>query len=626
MKRASIQSLLAALLAYCSVAFVANPANGAPPAEKYLSPTALVATADGKTMFIAGATANEVLFFDVAAGKIMRSIAVPESPLGLALAPDEQRLYVTCAAPESKVCVLDVASGKITKTISAGHTAMSPVFSPEGKTLYVCNRFDNCVIAIDVLKGKEIARIDVAREPVAAAVSPDGKLLFVANHIHAGRSDGDVVTAPVSVINIAERRVVKEIFLPNGSTVLRGIAVSPDGKYVAVTHILARFHLPTTQIERGWINNNALSLIDVAKQERLNTVLLDNVDAGAGNPWAVAWTADGKRICITHAGTHELSLIDADRLLEKLAKVPAKAAGQGYYASVSRTTADVPNDLAFLVGVRNRIKLDGKGPRALALIGNKAYVANYFSDSLSRVDLAANNGISTSIVLGPQPKMSTLRQGEFNFNDASVCFQGWQSCGTCHSSDARVDGMNWDNLNDGIGNPKNVRSLLLAHQTPPAMALGVRSNAQAAVRAGIRNSLFVELPDEFASAIDEYLKSLKPIASPHLVNGKLSKAAERGKKVFFNERVGCAHCHGTSLFTNMKLRNVGTRGQFDQPGDKFDTPTLIELWRTAPYLHDGSAATVREVITTRNLNDGHGSTSHLTSEQIEELGAYLLSL
>ena len=43
--------------------------------------------------------------------------------------------------------------------------------------------------------------------------------------------------------------------------------------------------------------------------------------------------------------------------------------------------------------------------------------------------------------------------------------------------------LNWDLLNDGVGNPKNTRSLLLAHKTPPAMFLGVRANAEAAVRA-----------------------------------------------------------------------------------------------------------------------------------------------
>ena len=79
-----------------------------------------------------------------------------------------------------------------------------------------------------------------------------------------------------------------------------------------------------------------------------------------------------------------------------------------------------------------------------------------------------------------EPTLS--RRGEFYFNDATIGFQGWQSCASCHSSEGRVDGLNWDNLNDGIGNPKNAKSLFLAHRTPPSMALGVRADANIAVR------------------------------------------------------------------------------------------------------------------------------------------------
>jgi cytochrome c peroxidase len=60
--------------------------------------------------------------------------------------------------------------------------------------------------------------------------------------------------------------------------------------------------------------------------------------------------------------------------------------------------------------------------------------------------------------------------------------------------------------------------------------------------------------------------------------------------------------------------------------DTFDTPTLVELWRTAPYLHDGSATTMREVLTTRNPGDQHGKTSALSAQELDDLCAYLLSL
>jgi cytochrome c peroxidase len=69
---------------------------------------------------------------------------------------------------------------------------------------------------------------------------------------------------------------------------------------------------------------------------------------------------------------------------------------------------------------------------------------------------------------------------------------------------------------------------------------------------------------------------------------------------------------------------VGTETVVDRPGDRFDTPSLIECWRTAPYLHDGSAATLREVLTQKNPQQ-HGQTSQLSSKQLEELIVYVLS-
>jgi cytochrome c peroxidase len=58
----------------------------------------------------------------------------------------------------------------------------------------------------------------------------------------------------------------------------------------------------------------------------------------------------------------------------------------------------------------------------------------------------------------------------------------------------------------------------------------------------------------------------------------------------------------------------------------YDTPTLIEVWRTAPYLHDGRAVTIKEVLTRFNKDDRHGRTSNLTDKQIEDLAAFVLSL
>jgi cytochrome c peroxidase len=118
---------------------------------------------------------------------------------------------------------------------------------------------------------------------------------------------------------------------------------------------------------------------------------------------------------------------------------------------------------------------------------------------------------------------------------------------------------------------------------------------------------------------------MTPERSPHLVDGQLSEKALRGKKVFEDREVGCTRCHPGPLFTAMEPHDVGTKHELDRKAS-FDTPTCIELWRSGPYLHDGSAVTLEAMLTEMNPNDDHGRTSHLSEEDIDALVAYLLSL
>ncbi len=587
---------------------------------KYLSPLDIVADSSGRTLYIAEKTAGQIAVINVGNLRVTKTISVPAPPSGLALAPDGSKLYVTGAEPKGRVFVVDIKKGRVTKRFRAGHTPNAPVVSPDGKKLYVCNRFNNNVSVLDLSSGKALAKISVKREPVAAAITVDGRTLFVANHTPAGAVDGDYAAAEVSIIDTVAGKVVTSIKLPNGSASLNDVTISPDGKYAYVTHNLARYQLPTTQLERGWMNTNALTIIDVPARKFVNTVLLDDVDLGAANPWGVTCTTDGKYICVTTASTHELSVIDRAKLHDKVDR-----AGRGEKVSDATSSADdVPNDLSFLVTLKRRLKLSGNGPRGLTMIGTKAYIAEYFSDSLGVVDIDPDvRPKAESSPLGPEKTISTVRQGEIHFHDATLCFQKWQSCSSCHPGDARTHALNWDLMNDGLGNPKNTKSLLLAHKTPPAMALGIRADAETGVRAGIRHIQFAVRPEEDAVAIDEYLKSLEPVPSPRLAKGKLSRRAKRGQKLF--ESAGCASCHTGKLYTDLNKHNLGI-GKWLDKGQSFDTPTLIEAWRTAPYLYDGRAATVEDMLSKHNVDDKHGQTSNLTDRQIKDLAEFVLSL
>ncbi len=593
-------------------------ANSAYSAD-YLSPNAIAKGKAEKKLYITSSTAKSVMFFDVGSKKVEKTIALEENPSDISISKNGKKLYVTTNSPQGKIVVLST-DGIIEKTISVGHTPMSPIESNDGKTLYVCNRFSNTVSFIDLASGKETANIAVLREPVASVLSKDGKKLFVANLLPAGSADGDYIASYISIINTDSKKVVDEIRLLNGSMALRGICISPDGKYIYSTHILARYQLPTTQLERGWMNTNAMSIVSVKDNKLLATVLLDEIDRGAANPWGIKCSDDGKYIIVAHAGTHEISVIEQAKLHEKLNIKPTKKRKRK--KKKTNYGSDPSNNLAFLVDVRTRIQLNGNGPKGLTIIGNKAYVTEYFTGSLGIIEIdKGENGKIDSIKLGKEIKLSEVRKGEILFNDATICFQSWQSCATCHP-DIRNDGLNWDLLNDGMGNPKSTKSMLLAHETPPVMITGIRAKAEVAVRAGLKFAHFAVRPESDAEAIDEFLKSLKPVESPYLVNKKLTKSAKQGKKIF--KKAGCASCHSGSMFTDLQKYDLKSAKGVDK-GKKFDTPTLIEVWRTGPYLYDGRAATIMEVLTKYNKDNNHGYTSNLSKEELKDLEQYILS-
>ncbi len=616
--------LVFSLLIFCGihVAFALQSVEGLQLVAEYpyRSPLALVAGGESGEGFIANHTGASVERIDIDSGEIIAFATLEGAPSGLALDTEGRRLYVARGLADGAIDIIDIDSFELVGAISAGHTPVAPTLSPDGKTLYVCNRFDDEVIAYDIASGEQTARLAVGREPIAAAVTPDGGKLLVAQHLPAQASTAKIVAAQVDIVDLSTFESEASFTLPSGSTAARGICISPDGSFAYVTHNVARFGVPTTQLERGWMNTSAMSIIDVEQGEWLTTVLLDDIDLGAANPWGIAVSADGGRLVVAHSSTHEISVIDRAALHEA---IDAVAAGQST-TSFARSLEQIPNDLGFLVGIRRRLDLPGNGPRGVIVVGDDAIVAEYFTDSLARIDIASigRPPVAHRIPIGESAELNAVRRGETAFYDAELCFQQWQSCATCHP-DARADAVNWDLLNDGIGNPKNTRTMLYSHETPPVMITGIRAQAEVAVRAGFRFIQFAVVPEEVAEDVDVYMRALRSVPSPYLVDGELSESAQRGKDVF--RTAGCIQCHSGPYFTDGKLYDVGT-GPDELGIEKFVTPPLVEVWRTAPYLYQGQAATMKQVFTKFNPDDKHGRTSELTEEQMGDLVEYILSL
>ena len=632
-------SLALAALSVCLPSFAA---------EAYKGPMSLQATQDGKTVYIVNMDSHEIAVLNTENDTIVKTIALGDQffPQGAVLSADERTLYVTGGGHKGQVLAVDPAAGTITKTVPAGHTPIVAAISPDGTKLFVCNQFTNDVSQYALPDLTLTRTIQVVREPRAALVTQDGKYLLVANAIplmpgnYIDPEDPMVdpgkdiyVASEVSVIN-TETGETRSILLPNGSGALHGMAMSPDGRYVYITEIIARFLLPTTQVERGWMNTAAVAVIDTTKLDTehggyVNAVLIDDVDLGAANPWGITTSADGSKLYVAVAGTSELIVIDAAAMHRKLDAEPER----GTQSNVN-FGGQVSDNLAYLAGLKRRIRLPGKGARAITLAGNNIYIGMYFSDTLQKINETQLR--PSEIPLGPAPVWTPERRGEIWWNDATLCFQHWQSCASCHP-DARMDGYNWDLLNDGQGNPKNAKSLVYTHLTPPSMWSQSRDNPERngwdidtmgveCVRTGFRFIHFTVPNEEISRDIDAYIRSLEPVPSPFLVDGKLSEKAERGKVIFNDPRVGCAVCHpAETWYTDMKMHDVNTQCYYDRT-PFFDTPTLHEVWRTAPYLHDGRYVEMRDVFKLGVHGDTMGDVGGLTDEQIDDLVEFIMSL
>ncbi len=530
-------------------------------------------------------------------GKLLRSFPMPEIPTGVCV--DGNRAYVTTFETNGNLHILSLESGVIETTVPMASGVCHPMMSADKQHLYVCNQFDNSVSEID-LATKQVKRtVKVLREPKSAVFSKDGKYMYVTNFLPMQRADLDYVAACVSVIDMSNFSKVKDIQLANGSNALRGICITPDGKYVYVSHNLGRFAVPTSQLQQGWMNTSAFSLIDTEKQEFVGAVVVDDPESGAAGIWSIA--CNEEHIFITHSGTHEVSVIDHPALREKFEAYPNKAV--------------LDYDLNFLYGIRERVALQGNGPRVMALAGEKLIIPTYFADVLNVMDIPTLEIAATE--LNPGRTETAIHKGERFFNDASRCFQGWQSCNGCHPGEARTDGMNWDLMNDNVGNPKNCKSLLYSHVTPPSMISGIRESAELAVRAGYKFIQFFNIEEEEAVCVDEYLKSLQAVPSPYLINGELSEQAQQGRKVF--DKLKCGECHSGPYYTDLKYHRIGDEVEFEKG---WDTPTLREVWRTAPYLFDGRAATMEEVFEVHK----HGIDKKVSKKDIEALVEYVNSL
>ena len=638
----------------------------------YLGPSDLAVDSSGEWLYVAeydAARLRQVRTDGTAPAKVLD---LPIKPERIKLLRTGKSLVAVGGGGAGKLLLIDCESLTITREIPVGYYPFAvDVYEPDteaARIAYIANRFGGDVSVVDLDAGQEIRRFPFGREPISLAVTPDGKKLIVIPQNPEDKAVESGITLTVRIYD-TESGEAKKLRLRNGIINGRDVVITPDGRYAFLTCILGHFDNVPTHVDGGWMIENMVAAIDMEVNQYADTFYLDDFGRGAGNPWGIVCSPDMQFLAVAHAGSSEVTLLNLPKILQILdARPHSSRPGFGAMTTTFYRAGDnvLPTRLRIPVGVY--------GARQLAFHENRIYFTAYYEDSIGRIDsfftepieqvrgymldpkvserpVRLNEPLVLADVaalpllfeemtplelmkgirferkiarLGPKPVLTDIRFGDQLFHDATLCYEKWQSCTTCHP-DGRADCLNWDLLNDGIGNPKNTKSMVLSHETPPAMISGVRKDAETAVRSGIKSILFATRPESEAAAMDAYLKSLKPVPSPYLVNGKLSDAARRGKILFNSASTGCSDCHPAPLFTDLQMHDVDTRTYKDTQSD-FDTPTLVEIWRTSPYMHDGRHITIKELIVEGKHYDTDDRFSRLSEQEIDDLVEYVLSL
>jgi YVTN family beta-propeller protein len=291
----------------------------------------------------------------------------------------------------------------------------------------------------------------------------------------------------------------------------------------------------------------------------------------------------------------------------------------------------------------------GDNPRGIVLSpdGATAYVNNTLAGTVSVIATAAYT-VTEVITVTDIPLPPLLLNGKRLFHtsdDPRLSLDQWISCNTCHF-EGEHDGQTWF---FGFSGPRNTTSLLGMIETYPLRWSGEWDESA--------DSEFANRMESFGSGLIEgdmqcsfsppdcvnhpsnqgrsydldclaaFVDSLRaPISPAHRHGEPLTGAELRGQVIFSDSRLGCVDCHPPPLYTDKQAHDVGTATSDERIGPAYDTPSLRGLYDSAPYFHDGSAASLYDAITRPTPQGEHDVSNLLTEDEIRDMVAFLLAL
>ena len=593
---------------------------------RYLSPINLAVSGDGKRLYVVAQESNALLIVDAGNNKVINKIGVGVQPHSVILSKDGRKAYVSNLWSDN-VSVIDLTAGRVTDTLKTGNGPAGLALSADGKALYVVNSFSSDVSIINLYSKEEINRITAGNNPTGAKLSPDGKFLFVTSRRMAITPYGEPLASELTVINDSTRRI-SEYKKIESAYMMENVAFTPNGDLGFVTLIRPKNYVPSIQVEQGWMMTHGFGVIEPGKGGKISELLIDEPDSFYSDPFGIAITPDGKKAFISSSGADYISVIDIDSI-RKL---------------INGASPEVLKLYSNNLGISSHYLLKrihtGANPKGIALSpdGKLLYVAEMLDDNIGVINTESLQKVS-SIDLGGPRRITVARQGRRLFNNSSHTFQNQYCCYTCHP-DMHEDGLVYNMSGKDMGrNVTNTMTLRDISETAPFKWSG--TNLTVYKQDGIRFSTFLTRTESFSykdlDAMTAYI--LTGIKNPpnlqYNANGELTEAQLRGKKIFertkdnsgaeISEGNRCITCHTPPYYTNRKMSYVQTLASTDD-SILFDTPHLNDIYASAPYLHDGRAATLEEIWTKYGKNDKHGVVNDLSKNQLNDLIDYLKSL
>ncbi len=570
-----------------------------------VEPVGLAISADGKTLYVVNATSRDdsdfgtLMAFDTATLTTKWETPVGEEPRGITLMADGK--IAVSLYKQGDLVMLDATTGKVKKAgtgvFEKLNAATLGITTPGLVSNTPPERFG-------FTNGPQTSR---PRGVEAITVSPDGRQLYAASLIAT-----DTVLATTTEIG--------------NDPVRSGSSSGYGGSGNCGTTAVASAALLTFDADGNPLVDDLATCVGTAQNERPPMLLTTPVrEMPIQGPRAMTLDSSGRFLFIVNYESNNVAVVQTSR--ERTSAVEtARPGGFGLQSgSVSQ-----------LVNV-------GNGPTGVALSrdGKKAWVYNSFDHSLSTLEGLGQNianvdtrKLNAHLPSDQQERLSpdalAGRRLFFSATDARMNNPATGiSCGTCHL-EGREDGHVW-NFPDGPRQTPSLQGRMTA-RTAPFHWNGEFPNMLAFMTHTVSNRMGGSgVSQAMEVQIAAFIESMPAADNPHKGNTP-ADVIERGQAAF--TKAECGTCHGTETFTDNTFADVGTYVRSGPVPDDMaflpygglNTPSLLGLARTAPFLHDGSAQTLKARIMTGKSNDRHGRTSVLSDGEVDDLVSYLKTL